>query len=254
MNGETKVALVTGASSGIGMAIARELAGAGYAVMAAGRDAGRIRAFTDELAGAGATVEAWTGDLADRALCADVMTATATRFGRLDVLVNNAGIYHVATAEETTDAMWDDTLAVNLSAVFFLCRAALPLLRQGGGGAIVNIASDWGLVGGRKAAAYCASKGAVVVMTKSLALDHAHENIRVNAVCPGPVDTPMLTDEAHLQGRAAAAVRAEIAATTALGRVARPEEVAALVAYLASDRAGFITGAAVSIDGGSTAG
>ncbi len=254
MTNETKVALVTGASSGIGAAIARELAGAGYAVMAAGRDAGRIRAFTDELAGAGATAEPWVGDLADRARCADVISATAARFGCLDVLVNNAGIYHVASAEETTDAMWDDTLAVNLSAVFFLCRAALPLLRQSGGGAIVNIASDWGLVGGRKAAAYCASKGAVVIMTKSLALDHAHENIRVNAVCPGPVDTPMLADEAHLQGRDAAAVRAEIAATTALGRVARPEEVAALVVYLASDRAGFINGAAVSIDGGSTAG
>jgi meso-butanediol dehydrogenase/(S,S)-butanediol dehydrogenase/diacetyl reductase len=160
----------------------------------------------------------------------------------------------VATAEETSDAQWHETLAINTSAVFFLCRAALPLLRQSGGGAIVNVASDWGLVGAERTVAYCASKGAVVLMTKALALDHAGENIRVNAVCPGAVDTPMLDDDARQRGLDPTATRRAYAQGNPLGRIATAEDVARLVAFLASDAAGYITGTAIPIDGGDTAG
>jgi meso-butanediol dehydrogenase/(S,S)-butanediol dehydrogenase/diacetyl reductase len=163
--------------------------------------------------------------------------ATLAMFDGLNVLVNGAGILYRATAEETTDAQWRETMAVNLDAVFHLSRAALPALRARSGGSIVNIASDWGLYGGRRALAYCASKGAVVQLTRAMALDHAPENIRVNAVCPGDTDTPMLDAEALQQGRDPAETRREMAAAAPLGRIATPEEVAKLVAFLASDDA-----------------
>jgi 2,3-dihydro-2,3-dihydroxybenzoate dehydrogenase len=253
MTPDNKVALVTGASSGFGAAIGRELAGAGYAVLAAGRDGERTHSVVEELTAAGGVAEAWVGDLADSAACHALLAATTERFGRLDLLVNNAGIIHAGTAEETSDENWHATLAVNTSAVFFLCRAAIPLLRAAGGGAIVNIASDWGLMGGERAVAYCASKGAVVLMTKALALDHAREGIRVNAVCPSECDTPMLEGEFRARGIDLEEGRRQAAEAIPLGRIGTPEEVAKLVAYLASEEAGFITGAAVPIDGGTTA-
>ena len=250
---DTKAAVVTGASSGLGAAIARELAAAGFAVMAAGRDPARTRAVAAALVAGGAVAEAWVGDLAERAACRELIAA-AGRFGRLEVLVNNAGLYQVGTAEETSDEVWDRSLALNAGAVFHLSRAAIPLMRAGGGGAIVNVASDWGLVGAEGAVAYSASKGAVVLMTKSMALDQAGDNIRVNAVCPGACDTPMLDAGARQQGLDPAVARARYAEAIPLGRIATPEDVARLVAFLASDAAAFITGAAIPIDGGGTAG
>jgi NAD(P)-dependent dehydrogenase (short-subunit alcohol dehydrogenase family) len=248
------IVLVTGATSGIGAAIAREFAGLGYRVMLAGRDEARGSALRGELEAGGARVSAWYGDLGTVAAARALMAATASAFGGLDVLVNNAGIIHRANAEETTERQWRETMTVNLDAVFYLSRAALPLLRKRGGGAIVNIASDWGLVGGARAVAYCASKGAVVLLTKAMALDHAGENIRINAVCPGDTDTPMMDVEALQRGRDPAEARRRAAAEMPTGRLIAPEEVAKLVAYLASEPARQITGAAFPIDGGSTAG
>lgn len=249
-----RVALVTGASSGFGAAIAKELGAGGHAVLAAGRDGARTRGVVEEMTAAGATAEAWLGDLVRPGACEALATACRERFGRLDVLVNSAGVFYPALAEDTTDEEWDETIAVNLTAVFRLSRAALPLLRASGGGVILNIASDWGLIGGRGGAAYCASKGGVVLMTKAMALDHAKENIRVNAICPTSFLTPMMEGEFRRRGLEFETGVAEEAATIPLGRLGHPEELAKLAAYLASDAAALITGAAIPIDGGTTAG
>ncbi len=244
-----KAALVTGASSGIGKAIALRLASGGYSVMAAGRDAGR----TADLASESPSVRIWIGDLTSSEACDGLIADCVKAFGRLDLLVNNAGIYHAANAEETTDSIWHQTLAINLTTPFLLSRAAMPLLRLHKG-VIINIASDWGLVGGRNAVAYCASKGGLVLMGKAMALDHAPDGVRINAVCPGDVETPMLyrSGAAHGLDRQTALREANTSSRT--GRVTTTAEVAALVAFLASDQAAQINGTAIPIDGGNTAG
>jgi NAD(P)-dependent dehydrogenase (short-subunit alcohol dehydrogenase family) len=243
-----KSALVTGASSGIGAAIARRLAADGYAVTAAGRDARRTKA----VAAGSAAIRAWVGALATAADCKRLVADCVTAQGGLDLLVNNAGIYEVANAEATSDDAWNRTLAINLTVPFFLSRAALPALRKRKG-AIVNVASDWGLKGGANAVAYCASKGGLVLMTRAMAIDHADEGIRVNAVCPGDVETPMLYRSGATRGVGRRKALREANADSRSGRVTTPEEVAALVAYLASDDAAQITGAAIPIDGGGLA-
>lgn len=243
-----KVALVTGASSGIGEAIARRLASGGYSVMAAGRD----RKRTEALAAESAVVRAWIGDLTTSIACEELVEACLRSFGGLDLLVNNAGIWLAATAEETTDQIWQDTISTNLSSAFYLSRAAIPELRRRKG-VILNIASNWGLVGGPKAVAYCASKGGMVLMTRAMTIDHAAEGVRINAICPGDVETPMLYRDAKLRGLDAEAALREASADSRSGRVTSPEEVAALVVFLASDEAAQINGAAISIDGGNCA-
>ena len=243
-----KAALVTGASSGIGAAAALRLADNDYLVMAAGRDTVR----TEKLTGQRTGLRTWIGDISTPGSCADLIAACFDVFGRIDLLVNNAGIFHPANAERTTDEIWSSTIAINLSAPFYLSREAVPHLRRTNG-AIINIASDWGLVGGKDAVAYCASKGGIVLMTKAMALDHAGDGIRINAICPGDVETPMLYAEGALRGldRSNAVREASVASPT--GRVTTADEVAALVVYLASDAAAQITGAAIPIDGGNTA-
>jgi len=243
-----RIALVTGASSGIGAAIARRLARDGWQVLAAGRDVARTNALA-QFTGA---IRPWVGALSTSADADRLISDCVQAFGRLDLLVNNAGIYEIADAEATTDDTWQRTIAINLSMPFYLSRAALPELRKRKG-AIVNIASDWGLKGGADAVAYCASKGGLVLMTRAMAIDHAAEGIRVNAVCPGDVETPMLYRSGAHRGADAQATLREANSDSRTGRVTTPEEVAALVAFLASDDARQITGAAIPIDGGGLA-
>ena len=245
---QTAVALVTGASSGIGVAIARRFAAAGYRVLATGRRDLRLEALGVDFPG----IELVVADLVSPAECARVVARCVERLGRLDVLVNNAGIYHRRMAETTSDQEWRQTLAVNLDAPFYLSRAALPHLRDRRG-CIINIASDWGLQGGREAVAYCASKGGLVLMTRALALDHAAEGIRVNAICPGDVDTPMLEQEGAVDGLSHAEALRHYGRLSPTGRVTTADEVAALALFLASPDAAQITGAALSIDGGTSA-
>ena len=243
-----RIALVTGASSGIGAAIARRLANDGWQVLAAGRDTAR----TNALAAAAPAIRPWIAALSTSADADRLVAECVQAFGGLDLLVNNAGIYEIADAESTTDHAWQRTIAINLSMPFYLSRAALPALRKHKG-AIINIASDWGLKGGANAVAYCASKGGLVLMTRAMAIDHAAEGIRVNAVCPGDVETPMLYRSGAVRGAEAWTALREANAESRSGRVTTPEEVAAVVAFLASEEARQITGAAIPIDGGGLA-
>lgn len=247
----SKTVIITGASSGIGAAAVRAFAAAGYQVMAAGRNDERLESVVAGLD----DVRTWSGDLCDPHACSALVADTLDVLGGVDVLVNSAGVIHRARADETTDDQWREIMAVNLDAVFYLSRAVLPALRSqgGGGGVIINIASDWGLHGGERAAAYCASKGAVVMLSKAMALDHAAENIRINAICPGDVNTPMLAAEARQRGLDVDQAKAACAADSPNGRLTEPEEVAALALFLASDQARAINGVALPIDGGASA-
>jgi NAD(P)-dependent dehydrogenase (short-subunit alcohol dehydrogenase family) len=242
------VVLVTGASSGIGAAIAIAFADAGWEVMAAGRDEARLAEVTD----VSDAISSWAGELQDSDDCEELVSDTIDEFGSLDCLVNCAGIIVRGDATDTTDEDWRHTMAINLDVPFYLSRAAMPhlLLTEGN---IVNIASDWGLKGGKNAVAYCASKGGIVLLTKAMALDHARDGVRVNAICPGDVDTPMLAAEAEEQELEWEEYLEQVSEASPNGRVGEPEEVAALTLFLASRAASHITGTAIPIDGGSTA-
>jgi len=239
------VALVTGASSGIGAATAIAFAEAGWEVMAAGRDEGRL----EEVADVSDRIAIWTGDLTESDDCEELIADTIDEFGSLDCLVNSAGVIVRANVADTSDEDWRFTMGINVDAPFYLSRAALPHLLQTTG-SIVNIASDWGLKGGDRAAAYCASKGAIVQLTRAMAIDHARDGLRVNAVCPGDIDTPMLTNEADDKDIDLEDFLAQAAEESPNGRIGTPEEVAALILFLASDAATHITGSAIPIDGG----
>lgn len=248
-----RVALVTGATSGIGAACARELADLGARLLLTGRSEERGERVRAEIAGRGGEAVFVAGDVRDRSFCQAIVEETLRRFGRIDVLVNNAGISYSVPTLETTDAQWRDTIETNLSAVFFLSRAALrPMLEQRAG-SIVNVSSDWGLVGGANAAAYCASKGGVVLLTKAMALECARDGVRVNAVCPGDTDTPMMHTDYAQRGISIEQGDRESAAGIPMGRMATPEEIAHAVCFLASDAAAYLTGVALPIDGGHSA-
>jgi NAD(P)-dependent dehydrogenase (short-subunit alcohol dehydrogenase family) len=243
---EGKVAIVTGAASGVGRETARLLLEGGASVVAVD-----VAAAVHELDGDRvATVEgdASVGETADRAVAAAV-----ERWGRLDVLVNNAGYIVYKGILDTDEEEWDRVLAVNAKSIFLHCRAAIPVMQQGGGGAIVNTASISGVVGLPGQGAYAASKGAVVMLTRQLAVEFAGAKIRVNAVGPGAIDTPFLRRFVDAQPDPAA-VEETIKSHHPLGRLADPEEVARAILFLASDEAAFITGTVLMIDGGYTAG
>ncbi len=178
---------------------------------------------------------------------------TVAQFGGLDVVVNSAGMVHHADALETSDELWRQHMALNVDALFYLSRAAVQRMKAQGGGAIVNISSEWGLVGAERAVAYCASKGAVIQITRAMALYHGADGITVNAVCPGGVDTPMLAAEAKLLGMTAEEARAHWSAASPNKRVATARDIADAVCFLASDAARHINGVALPVDGGNLA-
>jgi NAD(P)-dependent dehydrogenase (short-subunit alcohol dehydrogenase family) len=236
-----KVALITGAASGIGQAAALLFAREGAIVVLADINESAGRALC-ELA-----------DVTRATDCQRIIQHTVREFGGLHILFNNAGIIRRASVVELSEADWDRVMAVNVRAIFLMCREAIPIMAAAGGGSIVNTASGWGLAGGPKAAVYCASKGAVVLMTKAMAIDHGPQRIRVNCICPGDTDTAMLRHEARQLGEPDDKILAE-AKKRPLGRVGKPEEIAQAALYLASDAASFVTGTALVVDGGGLAG
>jgi NAD(P)-dependent dehydrogenase (short-subunit alcohol dehydrogenase family) len=248
-----KAALVTGGASGIGRATATLFAAEGAAVAVFDRDeaAGRdvVRAVTQS----GGRAHLVAGDVTRDADCRRSVDETIRAFGRLDILFNNAGIIRRAAITGTSEEDWDRTMAVNVKSIFLLSRCAIPEMEKAGGGVIINTASNWGLVGGPRAAAYCASKGAVVLLTKAMAIDHGPRNIRVNCICPGDTDTAMLRGEARQLGEPVETFLAQ-SADCPLGRVAQPDDIARAALYLASDASSFVTGAPLIVDGGFVAG
>lgn len=248
---QAPVVLISGGNAGIGRATALRFAREGARIVIAARNAETARETLDLVRAAGGECHFAVCDVRDVGQCGRAVAETVERHGRLDVLVNNAGsIIRKLTVAQLTTAQWQEMFDVNVHGVFYLSRAALPHLAQTRGN-IVNVASYAGLVGYAGSAAYCAAKGAVVQLTRAMALDHAAEGVRVNCVCPGSVNTPMIAAAFAQHGPGAAELWAD---KHPLGRIAEPQEVAEAIYWLASAAAGFVTGVALPVDGGITAG
>jgi meso-butanediol dehydrogenase/(S,S)-butanediol dehydrogenase/diacetyl reductase len=250
-----RVAIITGGNRGIGLATAKLFIQEGARVVITGRDQEAGRAALEAMQEGTTTPALFVpADVTRNNECQRIVNETIGAFGRLDILFNNAGIIlRNRTIEATTEDEWDTMMDTNVKSMFLLSRAALPQMRTAGGGAIVNTSSYIGLVGAPGVAAYAASKGAVINLTRAMALDHAQDKIRVNCICPGSVETDMIHNAWQAYGDVDEAARIW-AAKHPLGRIASADEVARLVLFLASDDSSFITGAAIPIDGGITAG
>lgn len=238
-----KTALVTGAAGGIGAAIVRQLRSAGVKVAVADRDV------------AGIDAEAHLpGNLLEAAYADGLPQAAFNALGGLDIVINNAGVITRGNVTSTTDADWDLSVGVNVQAPFRVCRVAIPIMADRGGGAIVNVSSCWGVRPGPNHAVYCMTKAAIASLTQCMGMDHAHQNIRVNAVCPNEVNTPMLRTGFAKRGFDPDTAVAELGKTVPLGRIAEPEDIAEVVVFLASDAARYMCGSLVEVNGGKPVG
>ena len=247
-----KVCIVTGGGSGIGRATCLLFAKEGASVVVADKRLEAAEAVAAEGAAAGAKMLPTMMDVSRDDDAQRVVHQTVEAFGRLDVLVNNAGYGFAGTVVDTDEEAWDDLMAVNVRGVYLCSKHAIPAMAKNGGGAIVNTASVVAAVGIRNRAAYCASKGAVAALTRAIAIDHVAEGIRCNAVAPGTIDTPYF-DEILRKSPVAADSRRALEARQLLGRLGTPEEIAAGILFLASDESRFATGTILTIDGGMTA-
>ncbi len=246
-----KTVLITGATSGIGEKSAEFFALEGATVVAVGRNSSRGQALVERLEGTGHSFV--PSDLSDKNEAQALVDKVTEVAGTIDILVNSAGVALHATVPETDDQIWENTMAVNLNAIFYLCRALIPKMITKGGGVIVNVASTWGLAGAEKSAAYCASKGALIQLTRSMAIDHAKDNVRINAVCPGAVDSPMLAAESAAFGLSVSDGKALWASDAANNKLAMTEDIANAILFLASENASHIHGISLPVDGGSIA-
>lgn len=249
---ENKVALITGATSGIGEATAILFAKEGASVASTGRNEKRGHAVTEQILETGGKAIFICTDVRKTDECRRAVDETLRAFGRLDILFNNAGVFCPHTTLDCSEEEWDIQMDINLKGAFLMSKSALPGMIQQGSGVIINNSSGWGLVGGDAAVAYCASKGGVVLLTKAMAIDHGRQGIRVNCICPGDVDTPMLPEDARMRGLKWEDYLAECA-NRPLGRIGTAEEIAKAALFLASDDSSFMTGAVLVVDGGGTA-
>ena len=247
-----KVAIVTGGGSGIGRAIALALVAAGAKVAVLGRRRELLENVVKQVSEGGGEATAVIGDVARESDARKAADETEKAFGRIDVLVNNAGALSVSTIDSISEEEWDRVMATNLKGPFLMSRSVLPAMRRAGGGSIINVGSVLGLVAMRDRAAYCASKGGVTLLTKAMALDHAHEKIRVNCICPAIVETDLIRDlfSKTEEGRQTRDARMR---TLPLGRFGKPADIAGLAVFLASEESSWMTGVAVPVDGGLTA-
>ena len=248
---EKKAVLITGGTSGIGLAAAELFLQAGWQVAVMGRDAGKGREALAYLGKTAGKAVYWQGDVSNTEDCRRVVAETARQFGRLDALINSAGIYFERAIEDVDDAAFDRMLSVNLKGTYFMTKYAVSIMKKQGSGCIVNVSSDAGLQGNMLCSTYCASKGAVNMFTKAMALELGPFGIRINAVCPGDVLTP-LTEAQLAQYPDREQALGEMGSVYPLGRIAAPAEVASVIKFLCSREAGFVNGALWSIDGGLT--
>jgi NAD(P)-dependent dehydrogenase (short-subunit alcohol dehydrogenase family) len=247
-----KVAAVTGAAAGIGRATAVAFAQEGAAVTIVDRDREQSEVVVREIQDQGGDVLFVPADIAQETEVQAMVDNVTKRWGHLDILVNNAGIYYQADVVDTPSEIWNKVLAVNLTGAFLCTKYAVPVMVQGGGGVVVNVASEAGLVGIKGQVVYNVSKGGMIALTRSCAVDLAERGIRVNCVCPGTTDTPLVRAAVNRASDPAAARRA-LEEIRPLNRLGKPEEIAAAILYLASSEAGYATGAILSVDGGYTA-
>jgi len=250
---EGKVALITGGTSGIGSATAIRFANEGAAVAITGRNAERGEQVVQEIVANGGDAIFIRSDVRSAEDCRHAVDQTLERFGKIDVLFNNAGVFHPKNIPDCTEEEWDETIDSSLKGAFLMSKYVLPSMIEQGSGSIIHTSSGWGILGGDKAAAYCAAKGGLIVMAKAMAIDHGPDGIRVNCVCPGDVLTPMLPDDAAKRGMSWDDY-AVGAADRPLGRIGTAEDIANAVLYLASDESSFVTGESLVVDGGGVAG
>lgn len=247
-----KVALITGGTSGIGEATAILFAQEGAKVVITGRSEERGNAVVAQIAKNGGHSTFTRADVRNAGDCRRSVDETLRAFARLDILFNNAGVFYPHTAADCTEEEWDLQMDINLKGTFLMSKFALPGMIERGGGVIINNSSGWGLVGGDAGVAYCASKGGVVLLTKAMAIDHGRQGIRVNCLCPGDVDTPMLPEDARMRGQKWEDYLANCA-NRPMGRIGTVEEIAKAALFLASDESSFMTGATLVVDGGGVA-
>jgi NAD(P)-dependent dehydrogenase (short-subunit alcohol dehydrogenase family) len=250
---EHKVALITGGTSGIGAATAVLFAKEGAKVTITGRNEKRGHAVAEKITNDGGRAIFIRSDVRKADECRHVVQETLRAFGRLDILFNNAGIFYPHTIVDCSEQEWDLQMDVNLKGTFLMAKAVLPHMIEQRRGVIINNSSGWGIAGGDSAVAYCASKGGIVLLTKAMAIDHGGQGIRVNCLCPGDVDTPMLPDDARRRGLKWQDYLAGCA-NRPLGRIGTTDEIAKAALFLASDDSSFMTGAALVVDGGGIAG